>query len=218
MTPWTQAVISSAPAHLSTDTTQPRRQPASLPSPPPPHLLSCLSAPLLLLPLPPCFKHWAASPPPPPLSLFFLFSFFFSRQHPQSPCPSPLWASIPMNAQSPPFSRGGLWGEGGATAPGLRRGREESSSTHAHTNSITIPPTPPLCMSVCVHICRGTHGGGIFGWRPNGSLCRKWLVATQTAPESTVITGQIPIFYLQNTHVHPQLGQVAPPQLMTMQN
>lgn len=120
-------------------------------------------------------------------------------------------------------------GVGGGTAPGLRRGKEESS-THAHTNSITKThprPRPPLyvCLRVCAHLQRNTgawwvtDGGGRFGWRPNGSQSRKWLVATQTAPESTVITGHIPIFYLhRKTHVHSQLGWVTPPTPLPLSN
>lgn len=55
--------------------------------------------------------------------------------------------------------------------------------------------------------------GGV-GWRPNGSQCRKWLVATQTAPESTVITGLIPVFYLHRQNTRPLAagqGQPLPP-------
>lgn len=88
------------------------------------------------------------------------------------------------------------------------------------------PPLPPIHrVYVCLRMCTSAEehrnmvgdrreGGGGVGWRPNGSQCRKWLVATQTAPESTVITGLIPVFYLHWENTRPLAagqGQPLPP-------
>lgn len=187
----TRAVISPAAAPLSTDTTQPRRQPGS-------------QAPLTSTPEPPLLPVCSSPSPPPiqtqgnPLPLSSSLSSFclpFSSpgstlNHP----PPAISASIPMNAQSPPSPVGWLppgWG-------GVKR-------KATHTNSITkaLPALPQLlCMCVCVymHICRRTQGHG--GWKMGvGGLgvvlmakCSKCLAATQTAPESTVITATSPYF------------------------
>lgn len=99
--------------------------------------------------------------------------------------------------------------------------------THNFSRKNTAPPhSHPsivyMCVYVCAHLQRNTgtwwvtdeRGGGGVGWRPNGSQCRKWLVATQTAPESTVITGLIPVFYLHWENTRPLAagqGQPLPP-------
>lgn len=212
--------------------------PPVLPSPPPLNLLSCLSAPLLLLPPFPLqfFKHEGGGGFSPLLSAPPFFSSpgntLNHSYNPPKPTPPPPHCylnlhsnecAIPRPPSNPPlfFSHGGLpWGWGG--------GKEESS-TCTHTISVAKtqqhpPPTHPSCICVFtyVHICRGTQehggwqtrGGGGVGWRPNGSQCRKWLVATQTAPESTVITGLIPVFYLHWENTRPLAagqGQPLPP-------
>lgn len=211
--------------------------PPVLPSPPPLNLLSCLSAPLLLLPPFPLqfFKHEGGggfypllSAPPP----FFLRQATHSitlttPQNPPHLLPTAISTSIPMNVQSPDPPPTHPFSSAMGDCPGAEEGVKRRAA-HVHTQfqaqkHSTPPPTHPSCVCVFtyVHICRGTqeHGGwqtrgGGVGWRPNGSQCRKWLVATQTAPESTVITGLIPVFYLHWENTRPLAagqGQPLPP-------
>lgn len=213
--------------------------PPVLPSPPPLNLLSCLSAPLLLLPPFPLqfFKHEGGggfspllSAPPP----FFLRQATHSitlttPQNPPHLLPTAISTSIPMNVQSPDPPPTHPFSSAMGDCPGAEEGVKRRAA-HVHTQfQAQKHSTPPhshpsivyMCVYVCAHLQRNTgtwwvtdeRGGGV-GWRPNGSQCRKWLVATQTAPESTVITGLIPVFYLHWENTRPLAagqGQPLPP-------
>lgn len=215
----TWVVISPTPAP-SLHRHNPVMAPASFPSPPPLNLFSCLSAPLFRLPLSPVFKYKAAHPSPSP-SLLSVCLFLLQAAHSISLLlPLAISASIPMNAQSPPF-------RSGRTALGQRRGKEESSA-NAHTNSITkthSPSLPNSCvwMHVCVFVCTSAEAQEHGGWQTgveglggvlmalnagNGLLLHRQLqnqLSLQaTSPYFTCISKT-------HTFVHSWVGSTPPP-------
>lgn len=158
--------------------------PPVLPSPPPLNLLSCLSAPLLLLPPFPLqfFKHEGGggfspllSAPPP-----FFSSPGNTLNHsynPPKPTPPPPHCylnlhsnecAIPDPPPTHPFSS--AMGD----CPGAEEGVKRRAA-HVHTQfqsqkHSTSPPTPThpscICVFTYVHICRGTQEHG--GWQTRG--------------------------------------------------
>lgn len=156
------------PLYPQTQPSHGASQPASLPSPPPLNLLSCLSAPLLLLPLFSLFFNTRQTTPPP--LLFSLSSFCLPFSSPGStlnhPPPPPCHLSLHSNecTISPlqPWEGGGLprgWG-------GVKRRAAHMQTQIQSQNS--LPPTSSLCVGLCVHICRGTQEHG--GWQTGVGL------------------------------------------------
>lgn len=219
--------------------------PPVLPSPPPLNLLSCLSAPLLLLPPFPLqfFKHEGGggfspllSAPPP----FFLRQATHSitlttPQNPPHLLPTAISTSIPMNVQSPDPPPTHPFSSAMGDCPGAEEGVKRRAA-HVHTQfqaqKHSTPPTPThpscICVFTYVHICRGTQEHG--GWQTRGGGELGGVLMALSAGNGLLLHRQLqsqqssqassPYFIcIGKTHVHSQLGRVSPShRLMTMQN
>lgn len=217
--------------------------PPVLPSPPPLNLLSCLSAPLLLLPPFPLqfFKHEGGGGFSPLLSAPPFFSSpgntLNHSYNPPKPTPPPPHCylnlhsnecAIPRPPPTHPFSS--AMGD----CPGAEEGVKRRAA-HVHTQfqaqKHSTPPTPThpscICVYVCAHLQRNTgtwwvtdeRGGELGGVlmalsAGNGLLLHRQLQSQQSSQASS------PYFIcIGKTHVHSQLGRVSPShRLMTMQN
>lgn len=219
--------------------------PPVLPSPPPLNLLSCLSAPLLLLPPFPLqfFKHEGGGGFSPLLSAPPFFSSpgntLNHSYNPPKPTPPPPHCylnlhsnecAIPRPPSNPPlfFSHGGLpWGWGG--------GKEESSTcTHTISGAKTQhpPPLPPIHrVYVCLRMCtsaeehrnmvgdRREGGGELGGVLMALSAGNGLLLHRQLQSQQSSQASSPHFICIGKTHVHSQLGRVSPShRLMTMQN
>lgn len=218
--------------------------PPVLPSPPPLNLLSCLSAPLLLLPPFPLqfFKHEGGGGFSPLLSAPPFFSSpgntLNHSYNPPKPTPPPPHCylnlhsnecAIPRPPPTHPFSS--AMGD----CPGAEEGVKRRAA-HVHTQfQAQKHSTPPhshpsivyMCVYVCAHLQRNTgtwwvtdeRGGELGGVlmalsAGNGLLLHRQLQSQQSSQASS------PHFIcIGKTHVHSQLGRVSPShRLMTMQN